>query len=111
MIFNLVIAAIFVLLGILFLTGHGDVFLMLNNSITIDGTHKYDIEAVGKFLGKALLVLSIFFVVVAAAIKIDNTIIKYLGYGAAMVTILTTITHLNTSDEFLAKNKKKRKKR
>jgi len=108
--FNLIIAAVFAVLGVLFLTGALDVILMLNNSITLDGTPKYDIKAVGNFVGKAMFFVAAFFVVVHFGVTMENTIIKYLGYGACMVTIITTITHLNTSPEFLAKPKKKKRK-
>ncbi|HHD2752305.1 TPA: DUF3784 domain-containing protein [Clostridium perfringens] len=100
-IISVLIIALFVVLGISFYMGKGLWLIAGYNIMSKEEREKYDMRAVGKFMGKIAFVIafSISFWLIGEILSLK--ILFHLGTIVFWATIIFTLIYLNTNKRFV----------
>jgi preprotein translocase subunit SecG len=100
LIVHLIVIALFVILGIVFLQGKGAFLIAGYNTSSNAEKAKYDEKALCKFMGYSMFRLGACWVVAAGHVFTNHFSFLFIGFGMFIVNIIITIIYANTGNRF-----------
>lgn len=102
---NAAMAAVFVLLGVLFSRGKGAFLIAGYNTASAAEKARYDERALGRFMGKLMFALAACQVLMGLGAAWAGMWLYWLGLGAFLVSALGGVIYANTGGRFLKRLK------
>ena len=102
---NAVMAAVFVLLGILFSRGKGTFLIAGYNTASKAEKAKYDEKALCRFMGKIMFALAGCQGIMALGILVVGMWLFWVGIAAFLAVAFVTVIYANTGNRFQKKSK------
>lgn len=97
------IIALFILLGIVLMRGHGANLIAGYNTMPKEQKERYDAPAMCRFMGKIMFAMAACLFVMALAEPLQLTVLFYIGLGLFFAVILFTLIYANTGNRFQKK--------
>ena len=99
--FDFILAGAAIIVGIMLLTGHGDIFMKGGNTQLRKA--KYDEKALCRFMGRLMFAMAGCWALVALGTLLDRLWIYYLGLGLFLTVIFGGVLYANTGRRFQKK--------
>lgn len=100
---QLIIVAVFVILGIVFLKGKGAFLVAGYNTASREERAKYDEKALCRFMGKLMFVCAGCFILISLGSVLEQMALVWLGIVLMLVMIFAAVIYANTGNRFKRK--------
>lgn len=97
---NLGVIALFIVLGIVFLSGRGADLIAGYNTMAEEEKAKYDERALCRFMGKLMLSLAACWAVSAAGLLLERMAFFWAGFALFAVAIVFALIYANTGGRY-----------
>ena len=94
---------LFVILGIVFMRGHGANLIAGYNTMPKEQKERYDALAMCRFMGKMMFSMAACILVMALAEPLRRTVLLYIGLGLFFIVVIFTLIYANTKNRFQKK--------
>lgn len=100
LIIHIIIAVIFVILGIVFSKGKGAFLIAGYNTSSSEEKARYDKLALCKFVGKIMFSMAVCFLIIAVSDLIDSMIPCWIGLSLFLGVAVFAVVYANTNNRF-----------
>lgn len=97
---HLIMAAVSVILGILFYCGKGADLIAGYNTLPATKKAEYDVKKLCKYMSKLMFALAACWLVIASSEIFKTMVLLWIGLGLFMLVVLFGVIYMNTGERF-----------